>query len=125
MNKKPRPNNKLDGATFKLKVPGSNDDPVNLYLTINHDGKGNAFEIFINCIDKPLYEHMELLTLQVTSMLRRGLLLSEIAEDLENIYSPTTSHFKAGKKEKCKSIYDSISDAFKSFDKYFGEIYEN
>ena len=98
MKKKPRPNDTLYGATYQLKVPGTNQEIFSLYLTVNHDGEGNAFEIFVNCKDKLLYEHMVLLTLQVTNMLRRGILLSEIAEDLEGICSPVTAHFTPGKK---------------------------
>ena len=105
--RKNRPN-ELPGKTYKAIVPGSLGQSTNLYVTINDDEHGQPFEIFLSCSDQNLYEWLTSIMLLVSDSLRRGVSPVEIARNLKQVHSPSTSHFIPGGGGLCPSIVARI-----------------
>jgi hypothetical protein len=95
----------LPGKTYKIKAVTERGD-ITLYLTIC-DHFGVPFEIFVNSKNAELVEHMSVLTVFVSRMLRAGMPVEDIAADLEEIHSPFTGHLVPGS-GWCASLYARI-----------------
>lgn len=85
---------RLDGNTCRLVVH-SGDFQAELFITINYD-EGRPYEVFINTSHARLNEHMAVLTLLISRMLRGGFDLEVIADELLSVHSAFTSHYAAG-----------------------------
>lgn len=72
----------LTGKTYKLKWPSLTSA---LYLTINSDGEGKPFEIFINSKDAKHHDWATALTVMITSIFRKGGDISFVARELQQI----------------------------------------
>ena len=103
----------LTGVTYKIKCPNNSGELSNVYLIINNDEQGRAFEIFIRCDDPTLFEHITAVTLLVTDMLRRGISLLDIADTLGDVHSPNTAHMIPGTHIMCPSLYARIAHTFR------------
>lgn len=95
----------LAGATYKVKIPTSSGDSLSFYVTVN-DQDREPFEVFVNCKNAEYAEHMNALTVMVSRMLRAGIPVTDIAEDLQAIHSPFTGHMMRG--GWCTSVYARI-----------------
>jgi hypothetical protein len=97
---------KLDGATYKITV-STLEETIKLYVTVNsQDGK--PFEIFVNSSSPAFAEHMSVLAVFSSHMLRDGQGLGVIARYLGEIHSAFTGHMKTG--GYCPSIYARIGE---------------
>lgn len=95
----------LPGTTYKIKAVTERGE-ITLYLTIC-DRLGKPFEIFVNSKNAELVEHMNVLTVFVSRMLRAGVPVELIAGDLQEIHSPFTGHMIPGC-GWCASLYARI-----------------
>ena len=86
----------LNGRTYKIKAPNGNGDQINLYVTINDDADGRPLEIFLNCSDAALYEWLSLAMVLTSRLLRYGIPVTQIVDDMAAIHSARTGHFLSG-----------------------------
>ena len=86
----------LNGCTYKIKAPNGNGDQINLYVTINDDTDGHPLEIFLNCSDAALYEWLSLAMVLTSRLLRYGIPVPQIVDDMAAIHSARTGHFLPG-----------------------------
>lgn len=97
---------KLEGATYKITV-NTQEEVIKLYVTVNfQDGK--PFEMFVNSSSPSFAEHMSVLAVFSSHMLRDGQGLGVIARYLGEIHSAFTGHMKTG--GYCPSIYARIGE---------------
>ncbi|CAM3088117.1 adenosylcobalamin-dependent ribonucleoside-diphosphate reductase [Paracoccus nototheniae] len=87
----------LEGATYKLKWPGSEHA---IYITINDIVQGNhrrPFEIFINSKNMEHYAWTVALTRMVSAVFRRGGDVSFVVEELKAVFDPRGGAWMAGR----------------------------
>ncbi|MDN5569156.1 MAG: adenosylcobalamin-dependent ribonucleoside-diphosphate reductase, partial [Paracoccus sp. (in: a-proteobacteria)] len=78
----------LEGATYKLKWPGSEHA---IYITINdiiHGNHRRPFEIFINSKNMEHYAWTVALTRMISAVFRRGGDVSFVVEELKAVFDP-------------------------------------
>ncbi|MFV0384600.1 adenosylcobalamin-dependent ribonucleoside-diphosphate reductase, partial [Paracoccus sp. (in: a-proteobacteria)] len=87
----------LEGATYKLKWPGSEHA---IYITINdivQAGHRRPFEIFINSKNMEHYAWTVALTRMVSAVFRRGGDVSFVVEELKAVFDPRGGAWMAGR----------------------------
>lgn len=87
----------LEGATYKLKFPGSEHA---IYITINdiiHAGHRRPFEIFINSKNMEHYAWTVALTRMISAVFRRGGDVSFVVEELKAVFDPRGGAWIEGK----------------------------
>lgn len=87
----------LEGATYKLKWPGSAHA---IYVTINdieRDGRRRPFEIFISTKNLEHYAWTVALTRMISAVFRRGGDVSFVAEELRAIFDPEGGRWMDGR----------------------------
>ncbi len=78
----------LEGATYKLKFPGSEHA---IYITINdivQDGQRRPFEVFINSKNMEHFAWTVALTRMISAVFRRGGDVSLVVEELKAVFDP-------------------------------------
>lgn len=86
----------LNGATYKVKWPGSEHA---LYITINdivRDGRRRPFEIFINTKNLEHYAWIVALTRMISAVFRRGGDVAFVAAELKEVFDPRGGHWVNG-----------------------------
>ncbi len=86
----------LDGATYKLKWPGSEHA---IYITINDitvDGRPMPFEVFINSKNMEHFAWTVALTRMISAVFRRGGDVSFVVEELKAVFDPRGGAWMAG-----------------------------
>lgn len=87
----------LEGATYKLKWPGSEHA---LYITINDiviSGHRRPFEVFINSKNMEHFAWTVALTRMVSAVFRRGGDISFVVEELKAVFDPRGGAWMDGK----------------------------
>ena len=87
----------LEGATYKLRWPGSDHS---LYITINdieRDGRRRPFEVFINTKNLEHYAWTVALTRMISAIFRRGGDVTFVVEELKAIFDPQGGQWMAGR----------------------------
>ncbi|MRX51432.1 adenosylcobalamin-dependent ribonucleoside-diphosphate reductase [Paracoccus sp. S-4012] len=87
----------LDGATYKLKWPGSEHA---IYITINdviHGGRRRPFEVFINSKNMEHYAWTVALTRMISAVFRRGGEVSFVVEELKAVFDPRGGAWMGGR----------------------------
>ena len=87
----------LEGATYKLKWPGSEHA---IYITINdiiHGNHRRPFEIFINSKNMEHYAWPVALTRMVSAVFRRGGDVSFVVEELKAVFDPRGGAWMQGR----------------------------
>ena len=100
----------LKSETHKIKIVGQVE--ITLYMTVGIY-EGNPFEIFLNTKDATITEHLIATTVLVSKMLRCGIPVHEITEELSQIASPFTGHMKKG--GWCNSLYARIAEVLDTY----------
>jgi len=88
---------KLTGATYKLRWA---DSEHALYVTINdieHDGRRRPFEIFINSKNMDHYAWVVALTRMISAVFRRGGDVAFVAEELKAVFDPRGGQWQHGR----------------------------
>jgi ribonucleoside-diphosphate reductase alpha chain len=88
---------KLTGATYKLKWVGSEHA---LYVTINdiiHDGHRRPFEIFINSKNMDHYAWVVALTRMISAVFRRAGEVTFVVEELKAVFDPRGGQWQNGR----------------------------
>lgn len=78
----------LEGATYKLKFPGSEHA---IYITLNdieEGGRRRPFEVFINSKNMEHYAWTVALTRMISAVFRRGGDVSFVVEELKAVFDP-------------------------------------
>lgn len=78
----------LDGATYKLKFPGSEHA---IYITVNdieEAGRRRPFEVFINSKNMEHYAWTVALTRMISAVFRRGGDVGFVVEELKAVFDP-------------------------------------
>ncbi len=78
----------LEGATYKLKFPGSEPE---IYITINdivQAGQRRPFEVFINSKNMEHFAWTVALTRMISAVFRRGGDVSFVVEELKAVFDP-------------------------------------
>ena len=87
----------LDGATYKLKFPGSEHA---IYITLNdieEDGVRRPFEVFINSKNMEHYAWTVALTRMISAVFRRGGDVSFVVEELKAVFDPRGGAWMEGR----------------------------
>jgi ribonucleoside-diphosphate reductase alpha chain len=87
----------LEGATYKLRWPGSDHA---IYITINdieRDGRRRPFEVFINSKNLDHYAWTVALTRMISAIFRRGGDVTFVVEELKAIFDPQGGQWMAGR----------------------------
>ena len=87
----------LEGATYKLRWPGSDHA---LYITINdieRDGRRRPFEVFINTKNLEHYAWTVALTRMISAIFRRGGDVRFVVEELKAIFDPQGGQWMGGR----------------------------
>ena len=87
----------LEGATYKLKWPGSEHA---LYITVNDiiiAGHRRPFEVFINSKNMEHFAWTVALTRMISAVFRRGGDISFVVEELKAVFDPRGGAWIAGK----------------------------
>jgi ribonucleoside-diphosphate reductase alpha chain len=87
----------LEGATYKLRWPGSDHA---LYITINdieRDGRRRPFEVFINTKNLEHYAWTVALTRMISAIFRRGGDVTFVVEELKAIFDPQGGQWMGGR----------------------------
>ncbi|MBW7056652.1 adenosylcobalamin-dependent ribonucleoside-diphosphate reductase [Paracoccus bogoriensis] len=87
----------LEGATYKLKWPGSAHA---IYITINdifQDGQRRPFEIFINSKNMEHFAWTVALTRMISAVFRRGGDVSFVVEELKAVFDPRGGAWMGGR----------------------------
>lgn len=98
----------LDGATYKVKWPGSEHA---LYITVNdivQDGVRRPFEVFINSKNMEHFAWTVALTRMVSAVFRRGGDVSFVVEELKAVFDPRGGAWMNGR--YVPSILAAIGD---------------
>ncbi len=88
---------KLTGATYKLRWA---DSEHALYVTINdieHDGHRRPFEIFINSKNMDHYAWVVALTRMISAVFRRGGDVAFVADELKAVFDPRGGQWQNGR----------------------------
>ncbi len=88
---------KLTGATYKLRWA---DSEHALYVTINdieQDGRHRPFEIFINSKNMDHYAWVVALTRMISAVFRRGSDVAFVAEELKAVFDPRGGQWQNGR----------------------------
>ncbi len=88
---------KLTGATYKLRWA---DSEHALYVTINdieQDGHRRPFEIFINSKNMDHYAWVVALTRMISAVFRRGGDVAFVAEELKAVFDPRGGQWQNGR----------------------------
>jgi len=88
---------KLTGATYKLRWA---DSEHALYVTINdieHDGARRPFEIFINSKNMDHYAWVVALTRMISAVFRRGGDVAFVADELKAVFDPRGGQWQDGR----------------------------
>ncbi len=88
---------KLDGATYKLKWPESEHA---IYITLNDaviGGRRRPFEVFINSKNMEHYAWTVALTRMVSAVFRRGGDVSFVVEELKAVFDPRGGAWMGGR----------------------------
>jgi len=112
--KKGKPHERPDqlaSVTYKIDVTASDGENITVYLTIA-DHQGKPFELFINSKNAKLVEHLNVLTVFGSRLLRLDAPVDELVADLMEITSPFTGHMKRG--GWCNSLYARIGEALQA-----------
>jgi ribonucleoside-diphosphate reductase alpha chain len=86
----------LEGATYKLKWPGSEHA---IYITVNdivQGGNRRPFEVFINSKNMEHYAWTVALTRMISAVFRRGGDVSFVVEELKAVFDPRGGAWMAG-----------------------------
>ncbi|WP_037281620.1 adenosylcobalamin-dependent ribonucleoside-diphosphate reductase [Rubellimicrobium mesophilum] len=78
----------LEGATYKLRWPGSEHA---IYITVNDivvDGRRRPFEVFINSKNMEHYAWTVALTRMISAVFRRGGEVAFVVEELKAVFDP-------------------------------------
>jgi ribonucleoside-diphosphate reductase alpha chain len=96
----------LFGVTRKIKWPSYD---ASLYVTVNYDGEGNAFEVFLNCKDGRAYDWMTSTSILLTALLRlaRGS-AGFITTELRQVQSLHDTAFVRGPRDQNPRNYGSL-----------------
>jgi ribonucleoside-diphosphate reductase alpha chain len=89
----PQRGESLEGRTYKIQWPSLTSA---IYLTINHDGEGRPFEVFLNSKDAKYHDWTTALTVMITSIFRQGGDISFVARELQQVQSLHDGTFKEG-----------------------------
>jgi ribonucleoside-diphosphate reductase alpha chain len=87
----------LEGATYKLKWPGSEHA---IYITVNDivvDGRRRPFEVFINSKNMEHYAWTVALTRMISAVFRRGGEVAFVVEELKAVFDPRGGAWMGGK----------------------------
>jgi ribonucleoside-diphosphate reductase alpha chain len=87
----------LEGATYKLRWPGSDHA---MYITINdieRDGRRRPFEVFINSKNLEHYAWTVALTRMISAIFRRGGDVTFVVEELKAIFDPQGGQWMGGR----------------------------
>jgi ribonucleoside-diphosphate reductase alpha chain len=87
----------LQGATYKLRWPGSDNA---IYITINdieRDGRQRPFEVFINSKNLEHYAWTVALTRMISAIFRRGGDVTFVVEELKAIFDPQGGQWMGGR----------------------------
>ncbi|HRO16006.1 MAG TPA: adenosylcobalamin-dependent ribonucleoside-diphosphate reductase [Paracoccus sp. (in: a-proteobacteria)] len=87
----------LQGATYKLKFPGSEHA---IYITLNdieQDGRRRPFEVFINSKNMEHYAWTVALTRMISAVFRRGGDVSFVVEELKAVFDPRGGAWMEGR----------------------------
>ena len=87
----------LEGATYKLKWPGSEHA---IYITINDvvtGGRRRPFEVFINSKNMEHYAWTVALTRMISAVFRRGGDVSFVVEELKAVFDPRGGAWMEGR----------------------------
>lgn len=87
----------LEGATYKLRWPGSDHA---IYITINdieRDGRRRPFEVFINTKNLEHYAWTVALTRMISAIFRRGGDVTFVVEELKAIFDPQGGQWMGGR----------------------------
>lgn len=98
----------LEGATYKIKWPGS---PHALYITVNdvvEDGRRRPFEVFVNSKNMEHYAWTVALTRMISAVFRRGGAVAFVVEELQAVFDPRGGAWMGGR--YVPSILAAIGD---------------
>ena len=87
----------LEGATYKLKWPGSEHA---IYITVNdivQGGQRRPFEVFINSKNMEHYAWTVALTRMISAVFRRGGDVSFVVEELKAVFDPRGGAWMGGR----------------------------
>jgi ribonucleoside-diphosphate reductase alpha chain len=87
----------LQGATYKIRWPGSDHA---MYITINdieRDGRRRPFEVFINSKNLEHYAWTVALTRMISAIFRRGGDVTFVVEELKAIFDPQGGQWMGGR----------------------------
>ncbi|MBW6507322.1 MAG: adenosylcobalamin-dependent ribonucleoside-diphosphate reductase [Rhodobacteraceae bacterium] len=87
----------LEGATYKLKWPGSEHA---IYITVNdivHGGHRRPFEVFINSKNMEHFAWTVALTRMISAVFRRGGDVSFVVEELKAVFDPRGGAWMEGR----------------------------
>jgi ribonucleoside-diphosphate reductase alpha chain len=87
----------LEGATYKLRWPGSEHA---IYITVNDivaDGRRRPFEVFINSKNMEHYAWTVALTRMISAVFRRGGEVAFVVEELKAVFDPRGGAWMNGK----------------------------
>jgi ribonucleoside-diphosphate reductase alpha chain len=88
---------KLAGATYKLRWPESEHA---FYVTINdtdEDGRRRPYEVFLNSKSMEHYAWVVALTRMISAVFRRGGDVGFVAEELKAVFDPRGGHWSEGR----------------------------
>ena len=88
---------KLTGATYKLRWPGSQHA---MYVTVNdieQNGVKRPFEVFCNSKNLEHYSWVVALTRMISAVFRRGGEVAFVAEELKQVFDPRGGHWANGR----------------------------
>ena len=88
---------KLTGATYKLRWPGSEHA---MYVTVNdveQDGKRRPVEVFCNSKNLEFYSWVVALTRMISAVFRRGGDVAFVAEELKQVFDPRGGQWSNGR----------------------------
>ncbi|TNC50164.1 adenosylcobalamin-dependent ribonucleoside-diphosphate reductase [Rubellimicrobium rubrum] len=87
----------LEGATYKLRWPGSEHA---MYITVNDivvDGRRRPFEVFINSKNMEHYAWTVALTRMISAVFRRGGEVAFVVDELKAVFDPRGGAWMGGK----------------------------
>jgi ribonucleoside-diphosphate reductase alpha chain len=87
----------LEGATYKLRWPGSEHA---IYITVNDivaEGRRRPFEVFINSKNMEHYAWTVALTRMISAVFRRGGEVAFVVEELKAVFDPRGGAWMSGK----------------------------
>lgn len=101
----------LPGVTYRLSVPNGRGDMIDINLTVN-ELDGRPFEVFLETRDATTMEMLGVSMVLISRLLRLGVPLETVAQDLAEVVSAHTAHF--AKQSWCPSLIARIGLVLKS-----------